>query len=206
MNPEYATKKITNGMPRNNKNDTYTLDDQDYMRGLYDGGMLYTDRCLSLLFGELKERGVFDNSIIVISSDHGELLGEDGQHWGHISISSDYLTHTPLIIRGPGVPKGLRIAELTENVDIMPTLLDLAGIETEAEMDGVSLCPLMRGDAPQRPRPYVFSKYNGELPGTTATFVLRDGKYKLEFPVTGEDSSLWHVSRCAPGPHQLCQD
>ena len=125
----------------------YSETDQDVLRGLYDGGILQADTSLQILLDGLHARGLAENSILILGSDHGECLGEDGTTVQHpITAFNDEVMHVPLIMAGPGLPAGQRVTAMTENVDIIPTLLDLLNINTEARLDGESLMPLTRGE------------------------------------------------------------
>jgi hypothetical protein len=94
----------------------------------------------------LADEGILDNTVVVFGSDHGESLGENNLWW-HGNTLLPQETHVPLIIAGGGVAQGKRITRLTENVDILPTLLEIAGIDLpdSAVFDGVSLAPLLAG-------------------------------------------------------------
>lgn len=134
--------------------------DQQLMAALHDGSILYSDAVLGWILAELERRGLRENTIVVVHADHGEALGEDGRLAGHPShLFADELLHVPFIIAGPGVPVGRRVTALTENVDILPTLTGLLGLETDFRHDGRSLEPLLTGDAPQDWRHFTFAKY-----------------------------------------------
>jgi len=133
--------------------------DREYLRAVYDGGLRQADSAVKRICGGLKDAGVWDQTILVISSDHGELLGEDGQTLQHpIRETQHSLFHTPLVIRGPGITAATRIDELTENVDIVPTLADLASWRVDAEMDGKSLRPLWSEENTWVQRPYAVAR------------------------------------------------
>jgi arylsulfatase A-like enzyme len=104
------------------------------------------DRVVGRLRAALEERGLADTTAIVYSGDNGLFLGEHG-------LSGKWTPHepsirVPLIVDAPGLPEGVRgssRAELALNIDVAPTLLDLAGLEPSASMQGESLLPLVRG-------------------------------------------------------------
>lgn len=113
--------------------------EQEYLRGVYDGDLAYADNQIDNLLRELELRGLRESTVVVISSDHGEILGEDGETADHRRVVAREMMLTPLVISGPGVPKGRRVAGLTENVDIVPTLLAATGVGSTAEYDGKNL-------------------------------------------------------------------
>ena len=101
------------------------------------------DRCVGLYLDLLEERGEMDNTLIVFSSDHGEMLG-DHNAWGkgkplHPSAS------VPLVISGPGVQQGITLDLPTTNLDLTATFLDYAGTDTPEDMDSRSLRNLLEG-------------------------------------------------------------
>jgi len=92
----------------------------------YDTGIRYADEQVGRLFGKLKEQGIYGDTVIIISSDHGEDLGEMGSYCEH--GEADYTTtHIPLIIKWPGCRAGSVSNGFHYNVDLLPTLTDLIG-------------------------------------------------------------------------------
>jgi len=146
--------------------------DRAHVRGLYDGGILAADGFVGEIEAALREAGILDRTLIVVSSDHGEALAEDGVTIGHPSRESfDELIHVPMIFAGPGVPVGRRIESIVENVDIVPTLVDLAGLETEAEFQGRSLRTAMV-DSNVTPHTYAYARTSRSLAFTEPDRVL----------------------------------
>ncbi len=107
----------------------------------YDGEIRWLDNQLKELFDYFDEKGFIDNSIIVITSDHGELLGEN--HLFQHRRDSNIELQIPLIMHFPGdLDPGLRVPALAEITDILPTIMDVLGIGIPAEIDGMSMFPL----------------------------------------------------------------
>lgn len=164
--------------------------EQEYLRGLYDGSLLYADKCIGDLIAELESLDLLEQTLVIIGSDHGEALGEDGVTFAHgEDLTSDEVLQVPLIMAGPGLPQERRVAALTENADIVPTLIELLGLETKAKPDGKSLLPLFRNEAPLRD--YVFS--TTLVTRDDCGFVVRDTKYKYAFRPKLNSESLWTV-------------
>jgi arylsulfatase A-like enzyme len=116
----------------------------------YDQEIFYTDLHLGRLVADLKARGVWDKTVIVVTGDHGEGFGEHGvfEHGYHLYAAQ---TKVPLIIRVPGLPP--RVSETPAgHVDILPTLANLVGAPATAEMMGHSLVDVLSG-APDVDRP-----------------------------------------------------
>ena len=122
------------------------ITDKDYVIAQYDGALAYLDACLQAIFTALEKRGILDETIIVFNGDHGETLYDHDCYFDHHGLYEPTL-HVPLIIRYPGkVAAGKRVAGYNRHQDLMPTLLDLAGIETDIAFDGRSLMPMVAGE------------------------------------------------------------
>jgi arylsulfatase A-like enzyme len=107
----------------------------------YDGGIAYEDNQLGRFFEELDRRGLLANTLLVVTSDHGEAFGEHGLV-GHANALYFPLVHVPLIFHWPGhVPAGMRVAQPVSTKDIAATILALAG-QSAQEFPGESLAPL----------------------------------------------------------------
>ena len=137
--------------------------DAEAVRALYDETVRDADDHLGRAFAALRETGLIDRTLVVVSADHGEELLEHG--WvGHASTSydgklTDELVRIPLIIRVPGAEGG-RSDALVSGVDLMPSLFEWLGLDPAAvspPMQGVSLAPLVAGTA-ETVRDYVFQQ------------------------------------------------
>jgi arylsulfatase A-like enzyme len=105
----------------------------------YDGGITEEDASIGRLLGRLRELGLYDNTLIIITSDHGEAFGEHDLLRHEIGFVYQNLVSIPLIIKYPRQLDPRRSDELVSQVDFMPTILDLAGIPMPAALQGVSL-------------------------------------------------------------------
>lgn len=143
----------------------------DYIQALYAGEVEYVDAFLGRLVKQLKKLGIYDQTMIVILADHGELLGESNQI-GHNSIHQICL-RVPLLIRVPGVPPR-RVEDPVELIDVMPTIFAATGSEPPYLFQGVDLLPLMRGRAaPERERTRFAS--------SSSTVAVQTAQWKLAF-------------------------
>ena len=104
----------------------------DWMRDLYDGEVAAADYAFASLVGELRVRGLYDSSIVVVTADHGEELYEHGG-WEHGKTLFAEVLDVPLIVRLPGGARGRRVAAPVQQIDLMPTLLEAAGVEAPKE-------------------------------------------------------------------------
>ena len=112
----------------------------DSLKRGYYASVSFVDDCVGRLVEGLKERGLYENTIIVLWGDHGWKLG-DHNGWG--KMTNFYIdTHVPLIIKKANQTEGKRIEALSELVDIFPTLCDISGVEKADYFQGTSLDPL----------------------------------------------------------------
>lgn len=157
----------------------------------YDGEIAYMDSAIGKLLQELKTRGLYDGAMIAIMADHGESLGAHGEDT-HGFFLYDETIHVPLVIKLPHTRagKGRRIDDRVGLVDVMPTMLQTAGVAIPAEVQGESLFGLMttttKGEAGQSVAAanswsdravYAESDYPHIAFGWSALQSLRTGKY-----------------------------
>lgn len=137
----------------------------DRIRGLYDGNMAYVDSLVGKLLGELERRGLSDDTIVLLTADHGEALFEH-DYVGHNTQLYEESVRVPLMIHIPGT-KTRRVEGVVELVDLAPTILELAGVAFD-DLDGQSLL---------RPEPgrIAFSRTVWDKPRYSA----RGERYKL---------------------------
>ncbi len=122
------------------------ITDKDYVIAQYDGAIAYMDSCIQTILKLLETRGVLDDMIVVLISDHGETLYEHECWFDHHGLYDSNL-HVPLIIRYPSkILAGLRLSGYSQLKDFVPTLLELAEIECDIRFDGRSLMGMVRGD------------------------------------------------------------
>ncbi len=109
----------------------------------YRACVSYTDAQVGKVLAALERSGQADNTIILLFGDHGWSLGEHGEWCKHANFRT--ATNAPMIICAPGLEKGKTVEQVTEFVDIYPTLCRLAGLPLPAHLQGESLVPLMQG-------------------------------------------------------------
>ncbi|MHC4707953.1 MAG: sulfatase-like hydrolase/transferase [Planctomycetota bacterium] len=110
---------------------------------LYAGEIAYTDYCIGEVILKLKELGLYDSTLLIITSDHGEGLGEHTEQY-HGFFVYNSTVRVPLIIRAPGGPKGKKVPDVVGLVDVVPTVCGLLGIEPPQVLHGKDLSPLFR--------------------------------------------------------------
>ena len=122
------------------------ISDKDYVVAQYDGAIAYMDSAIQSIFTALEAHGIVDETIVVVNADHGETLYEH-ECWFDHHGTYDNTLHVPLILRYPGkIPAGKRVSGFTHHKDLVPTLLELAGIETSGTFDGKSVLPMISGE------------------------------------------------------------
>ena len=126
------------------------------LRAIYFGLATEVDHHLGRLFDWLRKSGQYDDTLIILTSDHGEMLGDYGL-WSKMTYH-DAAFKVPLIIRTPNGKKDRVVDDFTESVDIAPTVLDLLGLDRPSSMDGRSLGPFLTGVRPPDWRKYSFSE------------------------------------------------
>jgi arylsulfatase A-like enzyme len=168
-------------------------------RDLYDETMAHQDYQLGRLVERLKAAGEWENTLLIISSDHGhpagsysrfgrELLDPRPEEWEGALLDS-YRTRVPLIFIWPGhVPPGQRISEPVSLLDVLPTVLELAGLPPPEVMQGQSLVPLLMGREGWEPRPIIFEQYQIDLRNglTTGHIEVLDGRWGASLAVYPE--------------------
>ena len=119
--------------------------DVQFISHLYDAGIRHMDDgTLTALLDELDALDLTSDTLVVLTSDHGEAFGEHGRFL-HDDLNGGTL-HVPLVLRFPGrLPGGTRIPQRVELVDVMPTILELLDVPAPPDMQGHSLVPLIRG-------------------------------------------------------------
>jgi arylsulfatase A-like enzyme len=116
----------------------------ELLNDVYDSGVAYADRQFARLLEALERTGQRENTVVIVTSDHGELLGEHGGRSSHASLYDENLM-VPLIVAAPGGAAGSVVERQVGVVDVTPTALELLGVAPPEEIDGVSLAPIVLG-------------------------------------------------------------
>ena len=111
---------------------------QDLM-ARYDGGIAAEDAAIGSLLGQLRQFGLFDNTLIIITADHGDTFGEHELMDHFVGFTYQELVHVPLLIKYPGQHRAARVDDLVSQVDLMPTVLDSLGLPPAVKSQGRSL-------------------------------------------------------------------
>jgi len=152
--------------------DRFGAPEARYLRGLYNGNVAYTDEQLQRLLDALRQHGVMDSSIIVVLSDHGEEFLEHG-HWQHEQVYEECL-RVPLMVRLPGAyGAGRRVDTPVGLIDVMPTLVELLGLDTEK----LALPGPVRHDGQSFAAALLQGKEPAERPIVSELLATRGGNY-----------------------------
>ena len=228
--PSYAVDKYDPGyegidmiMPNYGLAEVFTPEELNNMRARYKGEVEMVSKWIGYVIRKLKDVGVYDETMIIFTSDHGVLLGEHNRT-GKLNITKtdprgqwplyDDVVHVPLFIKMPGREmKGTTVNELVQPVDLVPTILDMAGIDTSkplpgkapvplreiaAELkgvmlgrknglnplDGMSLLPLIRNRGAGWDREYVFSSQRLGFVNENFSFALTPEEDTAMFWIT----------------------
>jgi arylsulfatase A-like enzyme len=151
------------------------------MRQLYAAEVTLVDVWLGRFLDRLENLGLAENTLLVLVSDHGVLLGERGWVGKRYSEMHEELTHVPMVMRHPaGKASGRRTGYYASTHDVGPTVLSVLGVDEPRGMNGADLSPLFDGRAPRKKRTYRTASYNTYLSVGDARWLLIAGNHKQE--------------------------
>jgi arylsulfatase len=134
------------------------ITDAEYIVAMYDSEIRYVDAGVQQLLDAIEELGLSEDTLVVIFSDHGEMMYHHGLYFDHHGLY-DQDIHVPLIIRSPRSNNtGRRVPHLVQHVDIAPTILDLAGIPVPDAMEGTALTPYLSGERDDPIYPFLVTE------------------------------------------------
>lgn len=159
------------------------------IKARYYGSISHIDKNVGKILDALEEYGLRENTIVIYSSDHGDLMG-DHYHWGKRSYFEG-ASHIPLVLSWPGhLPEGIARDEFVMLNDILPTLVETAGACRPLGISGGNLVELLK--RPGTPwRDTVWGEYGR---GRTAKFMLRTGDWKYIYMVNGGREQLFNLA------------
>ena len=184
--------------------------DLAHLINLYDGEVRYADEQVGRFLAALDAAGLADKTVVVILSDHGEEFADHGR-MVHAQALYEESVRIPLLIRAPTLPRGVRIVERVSLLDLMPTLLHLAGLDAPAGIDGRSLettWDTQGRDSPPAPRQLLFeldnelTLLNGPRPHARG---LSDGAWKI-LTAPGGAAELYNLATDPGERHDLAAE
>ncbi|MBN1489291.1 MAG: sulfatase [Phycisphaerae bacterium] len=178
-----------------------TWDGRGQQRLDYFRALAAVDDSVGRVFAALKETGALDNTVILFAGDNGYFHGEHRR--GDKRAAYEESIRIPLLMCGPGIAKPGSVPDpMILNIDVAPTLLDLAGIEPPATMQGRSFKPILAGAKPDWRSSFFYAYYKeGWLPAIPTMFGVRttDWKY-VEYPEIDDVDELYDLRR---DPHEM---
>ncbi len=163
----------------------------DEIEPRYNAAIYHFDAMLGLFIDELRDAGIYEDSIIVVTGDHGENLVRNGVFIGHGGLFQRVL-RVPLVITAPSIlPEGKRLRGYVQHTDLVPTLLGLAGIDSSGYIvDGVDVEPLIFDSRPVRGQVFAVSST------APKRYALIEGRYKLVYSPSPRDAAdkygIWY--------------
>lgn len=164
-------------------------------QNLYDGEVRYIDQNIGKLLNLLKSLGLWDETLVVITGDHGESLGERG-YWGHDLLFDEQIL-VPLLVKVPGYPRAREsVNETVRTIDICPTILDLLHIDHHLSFDGKSFVEIFRTKKRLKSRPAFIERRDyparmrqrsPEECGKGDEYALRTTQWKFIMKTMAED-------------------
>ncbi len=157
----------------------------------------HADAVIGAIFQVLEKQGVLDNTIIIYTSDQGFCYTRAK------ATAYDAGVHVPLSFTGPGITSGIISDALVGHVDLMPTLLDFAGLPIPGTVQGRSLRPILAGEATDVGRKYIASEHNAHGPAAGEYYPSRsitDGRYRFMWNLRHEIAPGFPIDRYATDP------
>jgi arylsulfatase A-like enzyme len=158
---------------------------------LYDAELAQLDDRFATIPAILERAGCGSNTIIVITGDHGERFFEHGRIC-HSTYLDEPVLHTPLILRGPGIPSGVRIEQVVRSIDLYPTLAALAGATVPDVVQGRSLLPILGGDEQALPPVSALASF---VRSSMVFHMVRAGSDKLVYYASEGVREMYDLQR-----------
>jgi arylsulfatase A-like enzyme len=172
-------------------------EDAAFLLSVYDQKIAVADSRMAEFLAALKATGAWDNSIVALVSDHGEEFMEHHSIDHGYSIYQEQL-HVPFLIHFPGQKQRVDVKAPVRTIDLFPTIFDALGYEQLPDVDGRSLLPFLRGEAPEPPGPLLAESDYRLFVHHRA---LRKGDYKLILDLSDGGVELYDLSK-DPGEQQ----
>jgi len=170
----------------------------EHLVARYDGEIAYIDQVIGELFQNLRQLGLYDRTVILVTADHGDEFYEH-HGWGHGHSLFNELLRVPLIVRYPAVfPQGTHLAQSAQHIDLMPTILELCGIERLDGLSGHSLVGLVRSPGSTEGQVPVYSEL---LQSGSSAFAVQEGRFKLIEAHSGAQNA-WLLFDVAGDPQE----
>jgi arylsulfatase A-like enzyme len=169
-------------------------DTYEYLKSSYDSEISYTDDALKKLIKSLKESGIYNSNkdILVLTSDHGEEFIEHSAY-GHGSTLYEEVLKVLCMIKAPGIVSKKSIDSPVSQIDILPTIFEIAGVPVPDKIEGKSLFPLLKGDTQGHER-LVYATSQTLLDDKQSLRSIRKGRYKFILRTNPDRAELYDLS------------
>ena len=180
------------------------ISDPSFYIAQYDGEIKYTDYCIGQVLKKLAELNLDRQTLIILTSDHGETMDEHLWWFDHGCFVYEEQIHVPLLLWYPKMFTQKKINTLVRHIDILPTILDILGINFSKGLEGYSLLPLIKGEMPKAQLVYCESargnptRNKKSISGIKGKqFAIRSKEWKLIMTPTprGLDYQLYNLSQ-----------
>ena len=144
----------------------------------YAGEIAFVDHCIGQVIQKLKDLDIYDSTLLIVTGDHGEMLGEHGED-EHSYFIYQSAIHVPLIVKLPGQEKGAVIAQNVGLIDLVPTICSLLKIDPPAGIQGKDLSPMLHGRIPEDDERYLYAESTGPSRiGASSLMAIVHGQWK----------------------------
>ena len=169
---------------------TLTPEEREHLIRLYDAEITFVDTEIGLIFERLKSAGLWDQTMIILNADHGEVFGEHGHYYHGHSLYEPQI-RVPLIVKPPlSRDRTQTVSRAVRNMDIMPTVLDYCGVPDPDHINGRSLRTLIEEDGGIS-RPTCLETHNLQPPGHQAGYRTED--HKLIYDLFSGETELYDL-------------
>lgn len=185
----------------------FNADDVRHLEELYDAQIRQLDAELGRLFAQLSRRGLLEEALIIVTADHGEEFADHGS-FEHFITTYQEMLHVPLLMRGPGIPAGLRVDAPVSSIDLVPTIAAAAGATLPEGVEGLDLASFWSGGdgSPFYERALHAEASGGHVwdvvaPGLFPSYrSIRRGRFKLVHRSSDDAFALYDLV-ADPGEH-----
>ncbi|NOU93993.1 sulfatase-like hydrolase/transferase [Paenibacillus sp. LMG 31456] len=143
-NPGYTGESVI--WPKYGDADRMTPEELQQVHALYCGEVSFVDHWFGKFYDKLEQLELLDNTMVIVTSDHGFLFGEHNWLGKHARLLYQDIARTPLLIHHPGIKPGVVYEELVQMADLTPTIMQTMGVQVPSHMQGESLVPLWEHD------------------------------------------------------------
>lgn len=199
---EYAKEFGINAYPRGEVDGKSV----EWREKMYDPEMRFQDAQVGRIFQWLRDKGLYDNTIVVVTADHGQGLKDGMQRhgWAKHRLLYDWSLHVPMIVKVPGMKPDQRVKNQVRTIDIVPTVLEALNVPAKKPVEGESMLPLIRGEVETEARlayAEALNMYDDHAPRrgmpehsrNENLYMVSDGDWKMIFHREREEHELFDL-------------